>query len=952
MDESKKVSIEVPAEGGEPPEEKPKSQIPKGDELKEPVELSEEDQALKDSLELAVTRTGDAEAGVVKMALELLRKEIREATSSMTSVPKPLKFLTPHYDTLVANYEAMAEGDNKILMSDILSLLSMTRTASGKREMLKYKLSGNRKELASWGHEYVRSLAGEIGQDYEHRKLQDPPLPVDELLSLVHDIVPFHFEHNAEPEAIDLLMETEQVGTLASSGLVNAENHAAVCLYMIRCADYVGDHDEEKQLLDVALGLYKAHGKLCDALRVALRINNNEVVSELLEGCTDEAVKKQMAYILARQHTAIVEADDEDVGEIMGNLTLSETFASLAKELDVVEPKTPEQIYKSHLSETGSTAVHDGGKQVESARGNLASTFVNAFVNAGFCKDALVTPEDSKWVFKHKGDGQISAAAAHGMLVMWSIDNLTDLDDLLEDKNDDVKAGALLGIGVACAGVRSEVEPALNVIGEYLNGDKPATHNMKMAGILGLGLAYTGTADESVMEYLSPFVADDSEGANMELVCMAGLALGMVYVGSADDTVGAILADRLMEATDTERNQSIARLLCLGLGLVFLRTQEAVATVEEVVGCIEHPIALFAKMVLRICAFAGTGNVLEVQRLLHKCAEHPTQPAEDAADGESKEKAAAESSDISPAKHEGFVQSAAVLGIALVTMGDELATDMASRTADHLLQYGDPAVRRMVPLSLALHHLSNPEYTIVDTLSKLSHDQDVQVGQNAILALGLIGAGTNNSRIAGLLRQLVVFYKKEADHLFCVRVAQGLLHMGKGLMTINPFHSDRLLMSYSAVAGILPVMFCGLDLKMTLHKKLHYLLYTLSVAIKPRMLVTVDEDGNNLQVDVRVGKAVDTVGQAGKKRSITGFQTHSSPVLLGAGERAELASEEYIPLTSVLEGVVILRKNLEWEKEQAEKAAKAARGGRKRTGSTARTAGAGAGAGAGSGSKK
>lgn len=39
-------------------------------------------------------------------------------------------------------------------------------------------------------------------------------------------------------------------------------------------------------------------------------------------------------------------------------------------------------------------------------------------------------------------------------------------------------------------------------------------------------------------------------------------------------------------------------------------------------------------------------------------------------------------------------------------------------------------------------------------LSKLSHDGDSEVAQGAIMALGLVGAGTNNSRIALLLRQL------------------------------------------------------------------------------------------------------------------------------------------------------------------------------------------------------
>ena len=81
------------------------------------------------------------------------------------------------------------------------------------------------------------------------------------------------------------------------------------------------------------------------------------------------------------------------------------------------------------------------------------------------------------------------------------------------------------------------------------------------------------------------------------------------------------------------------------------------------------------------------------------------------------------------------------------------------------------------------------------------------------------------------------------------------------------------------------------------------------------MLLTVDEDLKPLSVPVRVGQAVDVVGQAGRPKTITGFQTHSTPVLLAAGERAELATEKYIPLTSVLEGFVILKKNPEYNEE-------------------------------------
>lgn len=58
-----------------------------------------------------------------------------------------------------------------------------------------------------------------------------------------------------------------------------------------------------------------------------------------------------------------------------------------------------------------------------------------------------------------------------------------------------------------------------------------------------------------------------------------------------------------------------------------------------------------------------------------------------------------------------------------------------------------------------------------------------------------------------------------------------------------------------------------------------------------------------------IPQAVDVVGQAGKPKTITGFQTHTTPVLLAHGERAELATEEFLPVTPILEGFVILRKN-------------------------------------------
>ena len=169
--------------------------------------------------------------------------------------------------------------------------------------------------------------------------------------------------------------------------------------------------------------------------------------------------------------------------------------------------------------------------------------------------------------------------------------------------------------------------------------------------------------------------------------------------------------------------------------------------------------------------------------------------------------------------------------------------------------------------------------------------------------------GTNNARLAGMLRNLSSYYYKDQTMLFLVRIAQGLVYMGKGLMTINPYHTDRQLLSSIALSGILCVLTACLDLRETISGKHHYMLFYLATAMKPRYLLTVDTEGKLLPVSVRVGQAVDTVAQAGRPKTITGFQTHNTPVLLAVGERAELATEEYIPLSPVLEGVVILQPN-------------------------------------------
>lgn len=110
-----------------------------------------------------------------------------------------------------------------------------------------------------------------------------------------------------------------------------------------------------------------------------------------------------------------------------------------------------------------------------------------------------------------------------------------------------------------------------------------------------------------------------------------------------------------------------------------------------------------------VCAYAGTGNVLKVQEMLHICSEHyepaPKEStpsakgtakgatgagnaAAGAAGAEGGAKQAAESSAAASADvkvDHSSMQSVAVLGIALITMGEDVGSQMVLRTFGHLV---------------------------------------------------------------------------------------------------------------------------------------------------------------------------------------------------------------------------------------------------------------------------
>jgi len=101
----------------------------------------------------------------------------------------------------------------------------------------------------SWGHEYVRHLAAELGEEFTAReedaleqseKPEKPeasksrtPGTISDLRDLARQCAKFLLSHNAEPDAVDLLEEMEIIGDI--SDLVDENTYSRVCQYMIRC---------------------------------------------------------------------------------------------------------------------------------------------------------------------------------------------------------------------------------------------------------------------------------------------------------------------------------------------------------------------------------------------------------------------------------------------------------------------------------------------------------------------------------------------------------------------------------------------------------------------------------------------------------------------------------------------------------------------------------------------
>lgn len=91
---------------------------------------------------------------------------------------------------------------------------------------------------------------------------------------------------------------------------------------------------------------------------------------------------------------------------------------------------------------------------------------------------------------------------------------------------------------------------------------------IRIGAILGLGLAYSGSNREAVLNVLTPVLSD--EKSSLEVVGITALACGMIAVGTTNQLVVEALVTTLLAKSETELKDTYARFISLGLALAYL----------------------------------------------------------------------------------------------------------------------------------------------------------------------------------------------------------------------------------------------------------------------------------------------------------------------------------------------------------------------------------------------
>ena len=138
--------------------------------------------------------------------------------------------------------------------------------------------------------------------------------------------------------------------------MASSNNDSPQLTLFYRCVSLLPPPDDVS-FLRTAHTIYLKHQKYPEAIAIAIRLNDQELIHQDFHAPANPLMKRQLAFILARaqvpkEWVLPEDSEEEDLVDCLSNTKLSTNFRAFGKELGVSEARSLEDVYKSHLENT------------------------------------------------------------------------------------------------------------------------------------------------------------------------------------------------------------------------------------------------------------------------------------------------------------------------------------------------------------------------------------------------------------------------------------------------------------------------------------------------------------------------------------------------------------------------------------------------------------------------
>jgi len=108
----------------------------------------------------------------------------------------------------------------------------------------------------------------------------------------------------------------------------------------------------------------------------------------------------------------------------------------------------------------------------------------------------------------------LAAAASVGLLQLWDIDEgLETVDKYMNYSDDNIVAGSYLALGLLNSGIKNDADAAFAILSDKLESATKSSH--KIGILMGLSMAYAGSARADLLELISPIIVDSDNSIEL-----------------------------------------------------------------------------------------------------------------------------------------------------------------------------------------------------------------------------------------------------------------------------------------------------------------------------------------------------------------------------------------------------------------------------------------------------